>query len=143
VADALAFAGPGVRREVISNPRQSEATQYGKLFSRAQRVQAGGVAELLVSGTAAVGPGGETLHPGDPTAQLADTVECVASLLEAGGMHWADVTGGIAYLHPAHCAALLAGLPGTALRGLPLALAPATVCRPDLLFELELSAARP
>ncbi len=40
---------------------------------------------IYVSGTLAIGPQGETLHPGDAAAQTRDVLEAIKSVLAAGG----------------------------------------------------------
>ena len=143
VLDALLAAGPGVTVEAVANPAQSEAPSYGSLFSRAMRVRDGAGTALYVSGTASIGLAGETLHVGQPERQLDDTLDRVEALLTAGGLDRPDVVEGIAYLHPAHYRRLAPLLDGARLGALPLAVAPACVCRDELLFEIELSAWRP
>src|SRR6266404_9604807 len=61
-----------VSKKAITAPTVlNEAPQYGSAFTRGLRVDLpGGVAQLLISGTASVGPMGETLYPGDFRAQL-------------------------------------------------------------------------
>src|SRR5579862_4861495 len=56
-----------VSKKVIAAPKMlNEASEYGASFARGLRVDLlGGVTHLYLSGTASVGPNGETLYPGD------------------------------------------------------------------------------
>jgi len=77
----------------------NEAPQYGSAFSRGLRVELpGGVTQLLISGTASVGPKGETLYPGDFRAQLWRTYHNITRLLENEGASWHDIVRTTCYL---------------------------------------------
>jgi enamine deaminase RidA (YjgF/YER057c/UK114 family) len=144
VADALAIRpmGPEVRVSAVPSPLQCPAPAYRSSFSRAVEVQWPEGRELLISGTASIAPDGRSAHPGDTRRQIALTMEVIEAILASRGMTWGDSARGIAYFKDLREAPLLAeygrhkGLPP-----LPLALSHADVCRPDLLFELELDAA--
>jgi enamine deaminase RidA (YjgF/YER057c/UK114 family) len=129
--------------QAVPSPMQSPAMAYKSSFSRAVEVTFPTHRNLLVSGTASIDAEGHTARVGDPAGQVALTMEVVAALLRSRGMDWADVSRGIAYFaNPAD-----SGLLGTYRRvhdipGFPLAVAHATVCRQDLLFEIEVDAVR-
>ncbi|MBI5532659.1 MAG: hypothetical protein HY898_08100 [Deltaproteobacteria bacterium] len=77
----------------------NEAREYGSAFTRGMRVDLpGGVTHLLLSGTASVGPSGETLYPGDFRAQLWRTYHNLTRLLESEGATWHDVVRTTCYL---------------------------------------------
>jgi enamine deaminase RidA (YjgF/YER057c/UK114 family) len=138
-----AAGGPGVLAEVPS-PLQGPAPDYGSAFSRAVEVAGPGSRRLLVSGTASVGPDGGSLHPGDPEAQIDRAMAAVEGLLESRGMALRDVTRAVAYVQGAR----EAGLFGRWCRDRGLAPHPvvavrADLCRPELLFEIELDAVVP
>ncbi|MEJ0086079.1 MAG: hypothetical protein WDO72_10370 [Pseudomonadota bacterium] len=82
----LAGRKPGVQ---IENPRQVSASLYPRryglrspMFARAALVPNGRGAQLLVSGTASI-VGHESLHIGDPLAQLEETARNFEALVEA------------------------------------------------------------
>jgi enamine deaminase RidA (YjgF/YER057c/UK114 family) len=143
VVDALAFDGPGIAWEPVANPAQCDAPRYGSLFSRCVRVRGAGPDQWLVSGMASIGEDGQSLHRGDREAQVSGTVERARALLRAGGLDLDDVVAGVAYLDPADPAGAAAEVDASPLAGLPLARAVGDVCRPELKFELELTAFDP
>lgn len=61
---------------------QCEALDYGPRFSRAAYVETNGWRRIHVSGTASVGPGGETLNADNVVANVAHTMETVRELLD-------------------------------------------------------------
>ncbi len=132
-----------VAAQAVESPLQCCARKYGSSFSRAVEVAVDGCRRLFVSGTASISPDGKTVHLGDTAAQIERTLDVVAALLESREMSWGHVTRALAYFLSAGEAPLLA--PALARRGLadlPVVVANNTICRPDLLFELEVDAAR-
>ncbi len=89
-----------VSKKAISNPIVlNEASDYGSAFTRGLRVDLpGGVTHLLISGTASVGPHGETLYPGDFRAQLWRTYHNITKLLESEGATWHDIVRTTCYI---------------------------------------------
>jgi 2-iminobutanoate/2-iminopropanoate deaminase len=89
-----------VSKRAISAPSVlNEATQYGSAFARGLRVDLpGGITQLLISGTASVGPDGETLYPGDFRAQLWRTYHNLTKLLEGENATWHDVVRTTCYI---------------------------------------------
>jgi 2-iminobutanoate/2-iminopropanoate deaminase len=89
-----------VSKKAISAPVVlNEASQYGSAFTRGLRVDLpGGVTHLLISGTASVGPEGETLYPGDFRAQLWRTYQNITKLLESEGATWQDIVRTTCYI---------------------------------------------
>ncbi len=90
----------GVSKKAIRAPRVlNEAPEYGAAFPRGLRVDLpGGITHLLLSGTASVGPGGETLYPGDFRAQLWRTYHNLTELLTTEGVTWHDVVRTTCYI---------------------------------------------
>ena len=131
----------GVRIQEVISPLQNPATDYRSSFSRAVEVGLTGRRWLTISGTASIAPDGLTLHEGDVVKQIHLTLDVVQGILRSRGMDWSDAVRAVAYFHDIHdlvafdriCAER--GIPA-----LPLIPAHATVCRADLLFELELDA---
>lgn len=140
-----AFAGEGVTIRTLRSPLQDEPTGYGKLFSRAVRVDLPANSLLLVSGTAAIDQAGASLHGGDFAGQLHRTLEVIAALLAEAGGDFSTVAQGIVYLKRAEdlelCRLLLAaaGFPGE--RALFQVETP--VCREELWCEIEVTAVLP
>lgn len=143
IAKALAVGpkSPKASIHAIVSSRQCEASSYGSSFSRAVEVRNGASRYLYISGTASIAPGGQTAHVGDPALQIATTIKAVTILLDAAEMSFADTVRAVAYfrnpadrcLWESYCAAIPEQ---------PLVLLDCVVCRDDLLFEIELDAAR-
>ena len=89
-----------VSKKAISAPMVlNEASEYGSAFTRGLRVDLpGGITHLLFSGTASVGPKGETLYPGDFRAQLWRTYHNLTKLLESEGGTWHDIVRTTCYI---------------------------------------------
>ncbi|MFH1731992.1 MAG: RidA family protein [Planctomycetota bacterium] len=126
----------------VSSPLQCSAADYGSSFSRAVEVAVPGHRHLLVSGTASIGPGRETVHAGDVAAQVARTMEVVAAILSSCRMSWEDVTRKVAFFrHAEDVPALTDYCTEHALPPVPVVMTHNVICRDDLLFEIELDAA--
>ena len=148
-ADTLAIRFLAARTPAlpVENPRQVSAYRYSAAhgprsptFSRAALADAGtGRIALFVSGTASI-VGEDSLHPGDPQAQLAETLRNLEAVIEAAGrrcstrfaladFHW------VAYLRdPAQQGAIRAGLEAWAG---PVVVVRSDICRAGLLVEIE------
>lgn len=134
----------GVRAE---NPRQVPAIEYPRQyglkspnFSRATRVEWADGGDLLVSGTASV-VGHETRHAGDLAAQLDETLANLEHLVAHAGQQ----RGAGCYLpqgfrlylkNPEQLDSLLPALRAH-FGAVPITCLQGTVCRPDLLIEIE------
>ena len=135
--------GPeGPRVTAATSPLQCPALEYGSSFSRAVELATSDFRQLFVSGTASITPGGETMHIGDVDRQFARTLDVVQAILNARGMAWPDVTRGVAYFRRAEDApAFHRYCADRGLAPLPVVCAQSTICRDELLFELEVDAA--
>jgi enamine deaminase RidA (YjgF/YER057c/UK114 family) len=90
---------PAIKRAISAPSVLNEAAQYGSAFTRGLRIDLpGGITHLLISGTASVGPKGETLYPGDFRAQLWRTYHNLTKLLESEGATWHDVVRTTCYI---------------------------------------------
>ena len=90
---------PVTKKAITAPTVLNEASEYGSAFTRGLRVDLpGGVSHLLISGTASVGPGGETLYPGDFRAQLWRTYHNITKLLESEGATWHDIVRTTCYI---------------------------------------------
>ncbi len=101
--DPSPFLGrPVVKKRAIRAPEVlNEAPDYPQpvAFSRGLRVDLdSGLTHLFISGTASVGPPGETLHPGDLRAQCWRTYRNISQLLTSEGATWHDVVRCTCYL---------------------------------------------
>ena len=136
-----------VRRRALHVPAaMCEAYDYLRpsAFSRGLEVGRGGDRLIFVSGTASVGPAGETLHPGEFAAQARRAFENVRAVLAAGGADWRDVVKVTVYLRDiaAHYASFNE-VRSTYFAEVGLTTFPAStcvearLCRDDLLVEME------
>ena len=130
----LAIAGDSAP---VENPRQIPAYSYPErygprspMFSRATIA----LGKLFVSGTASI-VGHESLHPGDAAAQTDEAMRNIAALLaqcSARGLRTGQPDQIKAYVrNPDDAASVRARLPAEAV------LLRATLCRPELLVEIE------
>jgi len=131
----------GVRIEAVPSPLQCPALDYSSSFSRAVELGFPDRRELFISGTASIAPGGESVHRGDVPAQIDLTMRVVEAILASRGMSWSDTSRAIAYFQDIRDAPLLADYcRASGIIEFPVVNAHATVCRDDLLFEIELDA---
>jgi enamine deaminase RidA (YjgF/YER057c/UK114 family) len=142
-AELLAVAGdPSVTRTVVPSPLQCPAVDYGSSFSRALELETASQRTLYVSGTASIAPDGRTEFVGDAAGQIRRTMEVVEALLASRGLGWDDTTRAIAFFKDiSDLRHFLAYCERNGLGSFPVLPVSADVCRPELLFELELDAA--
>jgi 2-iminobutanoate/2-iminopropanoate deaminase len=134
-------------KKAISAPQVlNEAYHYQRpsSFSRGLRIDLGAFSILLISGTASVGPNGETLYPGDFRAQTRRTYDNITALLEAEGATWKDIVRTTCYLrdidrdYEAFNEERTVFYQAQGLDPLPASTGiQAHLCRPDLLIEIE------
>lgn len=131
----------GAAFEPMRTSRQCGAFEYGSAFSRGMVVPLGDARLLLASGTASIDGEGNTVHVGDPAAQVRETYAAVEALWDAQDADWSSVVTGVLFFKdPETWAAAqqlqadgeLPDIPGIPVFG--------DVCRDDLLFELEATA---
>jgi enamine deaminase RidA (YjgF/YER057c/UK114 family) len=143
VAGALAVEplnGAFSAREVAS-PKQCPAPCYGSSFSRAVELASPHVKRVLVSGTASIEPGGTSVCGGDVEAQIDLTLEVVRAILVSRGLDLAEASRAIAYFKRAEDAHYLQGWQARhQLENWPVLYAQDTICRGELLFEIEVDA---
>lgn len=145
VAKALAIMPKqaGAAPQAVDSPLQCSAVDYRSAFSRAVEVTLPSHRQLYISGTASIGQDGQTAHSGDVAAQIDLTLQVVSAILESREFDWQDTTRAIAYVrHAANMEEVATRLSHHPLGNQPLLQMRADVCRDDLLFELELDAAR-
>ncbi len=128
----------------VQSPLQCPATNYRSSFARAVELGFPDRRDLIISGTASIEPGGQTLYQDDVIKQIHLTLDVVEAILKSRGMGWADTVRAVGYFHNiADLPQFNACLRARGIAEFPMAPAHATVCRDDLLFELELDAIVP
>ena len=113
-------------------------------FSRGLRIDLGGVAILLISGTASIDEHGQTVQVGDFRAQLRRTYRNITGLLAVEGATWKDIVRTTCYLrdierdYAAFNEGRTAFFREQGLDPLPASTGiQAILCRPELLVEIE------
>jgi 2-iminobutanoate/2-iminopropanoate deaminase len=140
-------AAARIEKKRISAPEvlnEAYHYQHPSSFSRGLRLEFGQISVLLISGTASVGPNGETLHAGDVRAQTQRTFANIEALLASEGATWHDVVRTTCYLrdidrdYAAFNQERTAFYQSQQLDPLPASVGiQAILCRPDLLVEIE------
>ena len=132
---------PKVRIREIESPLQCPAPDYRSSFSRAVEVASPAGSRMYISGTASIAPDGQSVYAENVDQQIDLTCKVIESMLESRRMGWAQVTRAVAYFRDEKDIPKLAkhlkryAIPVDALHCVE-----ATVCRDELLFELELDA---
>jgi enamine deaminase RidA (YjgF/YER057c/UK114 family) len=108
------------------------------------RIDIGGVAILLISGTASIDESGKSVHIGDFSAQLRRTFDNITGLLVSEGATWHDIVRTTCYLrdidrdYDIFNAGRTAFFKEKGLDPLPASTGiQAILCRPELLVEIE------
>jgi enamine deaminase RidA (YjgF/YER057c/UK114 family) len=131
----------------ISEPRVlNEAFHYEKPvpFTRGMRVELPGASMIFISGTSSVNEEGKSIHVGDIEAQSRRTFTNIDALLAAEGADWKDVARTTCYLrdmsrdYEPFNKVRMAFYREKGLEPLPASTCiQATICREDLLVEVE------
>jgi enamine deaminase RidA (YjgF/YER057c/UK114 family) len=128
-----------VQTQAVPSPLQCPAPEYGSAFSRALEISSPHGRRVLVSGTASIAVDGHTARLGDVRAQIALTMEVVKAILDGRNMTFSDVTRAIAYFkHKADAPPFAEWCAAHGVAFLPAVLVQSDICRPELLFEIEL-----
>ncbi len=128
---------------VIESPMQCPAREYKSLFSRAVEVDLQKSKKLIISGTASIDSAGSTIYPDSIVKQIDHTMKVVNAILEKEGYDWDNTVRAVAYFPDRddiryfldYCCKNNIDSSYFLLTG-------GTVCRKDLLFELELDAVK-
>jgi enamine deaminase RidA (YjgF/YER057c/UK114 family) len=135
--DKRAIRAPRVLNEAYDYERPSS-------FSRALRIDVGGMTILLISGTASIDENGVSVHIGDFRMQTRRAYENITELLKAAGATWKDVVRTTCYLrdierdYAAFNEERTAFFNEQELDPLPASTGiQAILCRPELLIEME------
>jgi 2-iminobutanoate/2-iminopropanoate deaminase len=148
IADLLkTIAKSPVKKRAITNHGVlNEAYAYAKpsSFSRGMRIDLNGLVILLISGTASIDEQGNSVHIGDFRAQLRRTFSNITGLLASEGATWHDIVRTTCYLrdidrdYAAFNEERTAFMKEQGLDPLPASTGiQATLCRPELLVEIE------
>jgi enamine deaminase RidA (YjgF/YER057c/UK114 family) len=138
--DLVAILEPRIPIEYLNTAgNQNSALNYGSAFSRASKTATPAGTTVFVSGTASIDSNGETVHVNDARAQIETTIENIRAILRQ--MNYSDekVVQAAAYCKTTEVENLFNERQSD-LRW-PVMTAIADVCRPELLFEMELTAA--
>jgi len=123
----------------LAGGHQQPAFDYGSAFSRAARAIMPAGKTLFISGTASIDASGATVHAGDAAAQIEATLNNVRAILDEVGCRDEDVLQAIAYCKTPDVEERFNAQWGDL--SWPRVTAIADVCRDDLLFEIEATAA--
>ena len=136
-----------IQKKAIRAPEVlNEAFHYAQpsSFSRGIRLDLGGLAILLISGTASIGENGETLHAGDFRRQCRRMFRNITALLASEGATWKDVVRTTSYLrdidrdYKDFNEERTAFYQEQGIETLPASTGiQAKLCRPELLVEME------
>lgn len=137
--DLIALPG-GEQRIVLmeAGGDQESAFAYGSAFSRAAVAPMPGGPTLFVSGTAAIDAQGRTQHVGQIEAQIRDTIGHVRAVLARAGCTDEHVLSALVFCKTMEVEQTFRR--GWADLGWPAVTMIGEVCRPDLLFEVEVTA---
>ncbi len=137
--DLIALPGAAQRIELLeAGGEQNSAFSYGSAFSRAAVAPMPGGATLLISGTAAIDRQGRSENPDDAEAQIDHTLRHVRALLAQVGCGDGHVLSALAYCKTPQVEQIFQTR--RAALGWPVISMVGQVCRPELLFEVELAA---
>jgi len=136
------IALPGMEEHISfieAGGEQQSAFAYGSAFSRAAVAPTPGGTTVFISGTASIDPAGCTEYIGDIEAQIDATIAHVRALLHQAGCDDGHILSALVYCKtPQVEQAYMAREPRPIWPRLTLI---GDVCRPDLLFEIEVTAA--
>lgn len=126
-------------RSIQSGGEQDSAFSYGSAFARAVAAPMPAGQALFISGTAAIDAQGRSEYAGEARSQIDATMQHVRALLGEAGWNENRVVSAIAYSKTPEIARLFAdewsSLPWPRVETV------ADVCRDELLFEVEVTAA--
>jgi enamine deaminase RidA (YjgF/YER057c/UK114 family) len=135
--------GPFEPLSELGSPLQNPATAYGSSFSRAVEIRSAGQLRVLISGTASIYADGRSAYPDDIESQIQLTMDVIAAILNTRDMDLPHVTRAVAYCKSAsYAGAFAAWLKRGGLESFPYIAVHCDICRPELLFEVELDACK-
>jgi enamine deaminase RidA (YjgF/YER057c/UK114 family) len=130
-----------VQTAPLPSPLQCPALKYGSSFSRAIELSQAHCKRVIVSGTASIEPGGDTMYLDDAPRQIDLTMRVVLAILESRGASWSDVTRAIAYFQSErYHQDYVNYCNDNGIPDMPAIITENDICRDDLLFEIEVDA---
>jgi enamine deaminase RidA (YjgF/YER057c/UK114 family) len=139
--DVLAVSGEpdaGLDAIQMTNVKQADAFRYGSAFSRGVCIREPDVAQIQISGTAAIDERGNSLFPGDAPAQILWTLDSVQALIAPEGATLSDISQATVFLKRAEDYSTYGRVfEERGLADLPVVCVQADVCRDELLFEMD------
>lgn len=145
VMDVLAvLRAPGCQVDLVQmgNVRQADAFRYGSAFSRGACICEPDVTYVQISGTAAIDEQGRSVCPGDARAQVLWTLDTVRALIGQRGAALADICQATVFMkRPSDYDAYRLALADRGVSDMPAVCVLADVCREELLFEMDGTAA--
>lgn len=127
-------------QEVLS-PLQCPAPCYGSSFSRAVELSNPEFRRILISGTASIKQSGESAFYDDIHGQIDLTMRVVEAILESRNMDFSNITRSVSYFKKSeHIEELNRWLMEKEEAIFPTIRTLASVCRDELLFEIEAEA---
>jgi len=128
---------------MIDSPKQGNAIEYKSSFSRAVEISFKTSKRLIISGTASIDMQGKTLYENSVVDQIEHAMLVVEAILLNEQYHWDNIVRAIAYFpdtqHIKHFRdyCMSRGINTSCILTVG-----GTVCRDDLLFEIELDAVK-
>jgi enamine deaminase RidA (YjgF/YER057c/UK114 family) len=130
--------------EMLHNPLQNEAPEYGSAFSRGLTVATASCRTFLVSGTASIDETGATVHTADFESQTRRTLDNIESLLASRGAVMENICQATAFVKErGNIGRLRSILKARGLADLPVICTIDDICREDLLVEIDATAVIP
>lgn len=138
---AITSKDQSVKIKGIPSPLQCPALQYGSSFSRAIELTTPDFRQLIISGTASIDIGGDSMHRGDVSLQIDQTMKVIQTILRSRNMNWDNISRSIVYLR--NTSDYIHFDSYTSEKGIPhfpSFVVQADICRDELLFEIEVDA---
>lgn len=133
-----------VEFDLLHNPLQNEAPEYGSAFSRGLTVTTARCRYLFVSGTASIDETGATIHTGSFERQTRRTLDNIESLLASRGAVMDDICQATVFIKSLDdLSKLMPILRSRGLDEIPMVCTVDDVCRDDLLVEIDATAMMP
>ena len=129
---------------IVESPLQDSAEKYKSSFSRAVEVNLCDYKKLYISGTASINKEGKTIHVGNCAKQIEETMRVVDAILKSKNISWGNISRAIAYFRNYKDIYLFNEfIKENNIFPFPHIAVQATICRENLLFEIEVDAIIP
>lgn len=125
--------------ESIASPIQNEAMEYGSSFSRAIKISSNEKEWISISGTASILPNGKTTNINDLKKQIHFSFQAIEGIIFKEKYSFKDVVRATAYLKDKNTIHVLQSFINENQKyQFPLVISENSICRDNLLFEIEL-----